>query len=556
LGGGSNDVGADISDRMGIIAQLLMNAGSGRGGAGIAEATAAANERSAARREDQRNKAMVNRMADKLEPSNPEMAMMMRANTKFGMAMLGKQLEDEWTSKSDMAKLNKEYELRGTNEQTLEAQKQAAKDKQMRLILEGAGLGSTVSTPPTPGAGGGTVAPVGGITPAVIGGTDSAVTAPQAGAVTTPQGGEPPATPATDNIPHEYYVGLPPGPAGQELLQQRLKHQDPEISLSEVTAYKQSLMSENETGRQKYFDNIRARTERQARVAGFDTRTNQVMRDNQALPGINLQQPGQPELMQAGINPNDPTVIPPNQVAQAGQYLRQAARTGEEQYTSALKDIMQPPSTGLEVNFGADGKVTSISQGGKSKKSPTEGEGKANVYYNQAVTALPNLNDPAVAEELMDPGIQNTMKAILPDNIATALSTDEFSMGTKSALAFVEAVVRYKSGAQITPIEMESNMQIFVPQFGDKGKPKTIAFKRLQREKVLRAMGEGRNIDQITKEGFEDLNKAMEVGLVEPGEKVIPPMPDWAKAANVSPEAWAAAGPEEWFPTDQVSKKQ
>jgi len=104
---GGQDMGVEIGDRLGVISQILMNLGSGRGGAGIAEATASVNERSAARREKRRMTTMVNRAADKIEPTNPELAAMMRANPAYGMQLIGKKYETEWESDADIRKQEK-----------------------------------------------------------------------------------------------------------------------------------------------------------------------------------------------------------------------------------------------------------------------------------------------------------------------------------------------------------------------------------------------------------------------------------------------------------------
>jgi len=546
--GGRQDIGADISDRMGIIAQLLMNAGSGRGGAGIAEATAAANERSAARREDQRNKAMVNRMADKLEPSNPEMAMMMRANTKFGMTMLGRQLENEWSSKSEMDQLTKRFELEGANAQALEAQKQAAIDKQTRLLLEGAGLTASSPGPIVPAATGTGDAAV-TATPLSIGGTDSPVTAPTGGqpAVTPPPDATGAGPAPADNIPHEYYTGLPPGPAGQELLAQRLKHRDPEISLSEVTAYRQALLSANETGRQKYFDNIRARTERQARVAGFETRTNEVARQNQALPGINLQQPGQPELMQAGINPNDPSVIPPNQVAQAGQYLRQAITTSPEAYTSALKDVMQPPSAGMELTFDESGKMTSLTTGKKGGGGKdTEADKKHTAFYERGKLSVPTLLEPKHINALRDYTLQAASKVPLVGN--ALVSNSPYQVADAAAENFLIAVLRLDTGATINPSEGTLYRHVFIPEPGDSDE--TVKYKAALRGVALEGIRQGQSKENIIATA-QDAWRQIDPNA--PGAQP-PPMPQWAIDEKVSPESWAAH-PEVWFADDDKKPK-
>jgi hypothetical protein len=149
--GGGNDLGAEISDRGGVIAQILMNLGGNRGGAGIAEATANANARSDARRERRKAERMVARAADKIEGSNPEMAALMRANTEFGMQMLGKQYESDWNSKSRMAELQKEYELRGQNELALQqAKADAWKSDPLFSGLGGGGTPAAAATTPIP----------------------------------------------------------------------------------------------------------------------------------------------------------------------------------------------------------------------------------------------------------------------------------------------------------------------------------------------------------------------------------------------------------------------
>ena len=82
--GAPEDTGAEVGDRLGVISQILMNLGSGRGGAGVGEAMSRLSERSTERRDRRQMMRMANRMADKLEETNPDLAAMIRANPKYG----------------------------------------------------------------------------------------------------------------------------------------------------------------------------------------------------------------------------------------------------------------------------------------------------------------------------------------------------------------------------------------------------------------------------------------------------------------------------------------
>jgi len=222
--GAGPDFGADVGDRLGVISQILMNLGSGRGGAGIAEATAAVNSRSEARRERRKAERMVARAADKIEPSNPELAAAFRANTAFGMQMLGKQFELEGESKNALALQKEKYKLDLENDLAVKAaERKAYADAWAQLGL----------TPPSGGA------------------TSPGVTTPQQ-AEAMPSDAQVPAydftpdiTMGTQPIPDGMSAGTGTEPAPSQIPTSQVPQQQPAIgSLDPVEAVQTMLSSD------------------------------------------------------------------------------------------------------------------------------------------------------------------------------------------------------------------------------------------------------------------------------------------------------------------------
>jgi hypothetical protein len=146
------DIGSEIGERLGLVAEILSGVGSGRGLAGISEAMGEVNQRSAQRREYRKMTTMANRMADKLEPTNPDLAALIRANPRYGMELAGKiqflPFETAETMKINEAKAKDEYQ----KALDLQAAKDNAEREKMRLTLRAMGINPDTMLASTGGA--------------------------------------------------------------------------------------------------------------------------------------------------------------------------------------------------------------------------------------------------------------------------------------------------------------------------------------------------------------------------------------------------------------------
>jgi hypothetical protein len=155
------------------------------------------------------------------------------------------------------------------------------------------------------------------------------------------------------------------------------------------------------------------------------------------------------------------------------------------------------------------------------------------------------LDDPALTKTMVEmPAIAKTW---LRNNTSfgnNALDA-QFQMTQVAGDAWVENVLRLKSGATIKDEEIEGHHKIFIPQPGDK--PETIAFKKQLRLDVMEGFNKGRikSAEQALFEGIIKTREHERQTGIQTEATQAPPMPDWAVNAGITPEWWAE-NPQAW----------
>ena len=103
--------------------------------------------------------------------------------------------------------------------------------------------------------------------------------------------------------------------------------------------------------------------------------------------------PGQPELLQ--LLASIPAIVPPAQQARRLRICSKLTKTGEKDYTAALKDMRPSDSAGLTITTqNPDGTTTTVTTGkggAASEGKPTEANLKNMAFYNRGKLSMPQL---------------------------------------------------------------------------------------------------------------------------------------------------------------------
>jgi hypothetical protein len=231
--------------------------------------------------------------------------------------------------------------------------------------------------------------------------------------------------------------------------------------------------------------------------------------------------------------------------------LRAAKAAGDDSYASLLKSLLTAGSEGGEIILG-DGTI--IRTGAKGNK-PSEYQLKNDAFYQRGKESMPILEDEKVFSALTDRA-QASAGAALPDWASSMATSTEYKLGRTAARNFISVLLRGDSGATVTPHEEELYWQIFIPSAGDD--ENTLNFKKQLRETAVEAIKNNRSEQAVLAEAYSKTNKhEAEVAAQGRGreipKKVIPPMPQWAIDAEITPEQWAD-GEKFWFPEDPDKK--
>ena len=585
------DIGSEIGERLGLVGEILGRLGSGQGLAGISGQIGAVNERSTKRKTRRQMLQMANRMADKLEGSNPDLAMMIRANPEYGLELAGKMamapIEFENEMKLSRAKGADEYKRAidlATKKSQLEAINADLEAKRrMRMILPGYGDDAGATSPGDTSALDSGAIPQTAISGPAVASQDTAQPIPnplelgggnldpaQAAVAQGDLGGVPieqgdagdwedPNPIGADGV--DYSIGLADIPQDRQFqLYLRKRYKDPDITITEASRVMNAVI-EGKSLDEAVGAMAKRQTERDApkqRVAALEEAAGFAGPQGPYQPNDpkQAQAPYDAILDQAGIPIADKSPEVRKQLAVA---LKAEMAAGEDNYGTMLKQIATAGagSEGEIVIKRPDGSEIRIA--GDAGKAATEGQAKANIYSKTATESNAVLNSPEAV------GALTSLTSLAQDIpiVGNMMTTDATSRAKTAARDFVESIVRIKSGATIQLHEYELAEKVFIPVPGDENKPRTVAYKELLRKKVLQGIDESKSPAQQAKDmakaiqdATEELNEAKAKGvLIEQDTAVIPPMAPWAVKAGITEEVWAAQGPDVWFATDEEEPK-
>lgn len=180
------------------------------------------------------------------------------------------------------------------------------------------------------------------------------------------------------------------------------------------------------------------------------------------------------------VKPNDKWEDDP---ATPGAQINKA--TGERKY----------PPQGISID-----KDGNIQIGGTGNKAPAENISKGLEFYTAAANAGKNL-DSGMDNALRQAGPQ-AVEALTNPGVANYVATPEYRQAKTQGDAFINAVLRRESGAQISDQEYGRAYALYLPRPGDDDR--TLEFKRINRKVKLQAIKNGVGADNPSLELIDE----------------------------------------------------
>jgi len=161
-----------------------------------------------------------------------------------------------------------------------------------------------------------------------------------------------------------------------------------------------------------------------------------------------------------------------------------AGRISQDQYNGAVQKELAGGG-GLSVQTNPDGTV-SVTQGAATAAGNmpklTEGQSKDVVYLTRGAGALPVLDD--LGSALTDP-VQQVM-GVDPTGVVRGQQDPAFQQAEQAGREFLASVLRKDTGAAVTPSEMETYGNMYLPKPGDT--PELLTQKKGARQRALKAI--------------------------------------------------------------------
>ncbi len=162
----------------------------------------------------------------------------------------------------------------------------------------------------------------------------------------------------------------------------------------------------------------------------------------------------------------------------------EAGRISQDQYNGAVAKELAGGG-GLSVQTNPDGTV-SVTQGAATAPGQmpklTEGQSKDVVYLTRGAGALPVLDEMGAA--LTDP-VQQVM-GVDPTGVVRGQQEPAFQQAEQAGREFLASVLRKDTGAAVTPSEMDTYGNMYLPKPGDT--PELLAQKKGARQRALKAI--------------------------------------------------------------------
>jgi hypothetical protein len=155
----------------------------------------------------------------------------------------------------------------------------------------------------------------------------------------------------------------------------------------------------------------------------------------------------------------------------------------QDQYNAAVaKELAASNGTSLTVDPTTG--AVSFQQGGSPGQMPklTEGQSKDVVYLTRGAGALPILDQ--LGDALTDP-VQQVMGAD-PTGVVRGQQDPAFQQAEQAGREFLASVLRKDTGAAVTPSEMDTYGNMYLPKPGDT--PELLAQKKGARQRALKAI--------------------------------------------------------------------
>lgn len=155
----------------------------------------------------------------------------------------------------------------------------------------------------------------------------------------------------------------------------------------------------------------------------------------------------------------------------------------QDQYNAAVaKELAASNGTSLTVDPTTG--AVSFQQGGAPGQMPklTEGQSKDVVYLTRGAGALPVLDQ--LGDALTDP-VQQVMGAD-PTGVVRGQQDPAFQQAEQAGREFLASVLRKDTGAAVTPSEMDTYGNMYLPKPGDT--PELLAQKKGARQRALKAI--------------------------------------------------------------------
>lgn len=187
-------------------------------------------------------------------------------------------------------------------------------------------------------------------------------------------------------------------------------------------------------------------------------------------------------------------------------------REGTEEYRRFM--LAGGAKSGLSIQFNEDGTIKSISEGGDSMPNMSEGQGKATMFAARMASSQGVINQ--FEQEGTDLFNQLIGNVPVVGNLATS---PEFKQYAQAKRDFINAILRFESGAAIGQDEFTNAALQYFPVAGDD--PATIAQKRRNRDLAIETMR------AVSGGGAEALAKQLRVQMFGPEAA------DWPQVGTV-----------------------